>query len=106
MRFVQALLAFGATFSFAVAIQFPDGSYIVNSYLNGTQIYNPTDSDASPIVITKEDSLAMQDNNRRSTLSSRAFAKRRVDYWGYQLDASGTDRSFQGLAEGWGGKRA
>lgn len=101
MHFVQALLAFGATFSFAVAIHVPDGTYIVNSYQNGTQVYNPTNSDASLIVITKEDSLAMQANNRRSSLSSRALAKRRVDCWGYQLDASGTDRSFQGLAEGW-----
>jgi hypothetical protein len=108
MQFQSVILALAASISLGAAVQIPDGTYMVEKFENGTQVYiSSTDATLDPIVIHTESKRSTPDLlDRSAKFSPRALAKlakRTLSCWSYGLDVSGVDRAITAMAEQWAG---
>ena len=105
MRSSILALIFSTSLSLGTASTIPDGLYQITIYENGTQVFDPEDSSKKSLVVTDPKPAVQLESHGPSTREPTLtrFAKRRIDCWGFQLDTSGFDRSFEWLAEVWAG---
>ncbi|PSN65544.1 hypothetical protein BS50DRAFT_589940 [Corynespora cassiicola Philippines] len=113
MHISSTIIAFAATIGLATAAgaaTLPNGGYMVTSDPNGTTIYESlTDSSLAPLVIDESTSLKRSEPTlleRSAKFARSILAKRRIDCWGYQLDAAGVDQAAIYLANACGNGRA
>ena len=103
MRSSILALVFTTSFSLGTASTIPNGLYQITIYENGTQVFDPEDFRKKSFVVTDSKppvQLESHESSARKPALTRV-AKRRIDCWGFQLDTSGVDRSFDWLAEVW-----